>query len=167
MQIYIYIYIYRLYITLHYNRIQYNTIHYIHYIHTYMYIYIYDWSVDYVAQIIVLFGSHPCIFVHSNQACLSIPSPEWYPPQNWFLMLEPICARVKNLEHINIWWFPWMDINGGTLKIIQFIDGIFHCNPSSYWGTSIYGNLHIWKPHFSRWNPRNWILLKRWGSRLR
>jgi hypothetical protein len=42
--------------------------------------------------------------------------------------------------------------HGGSPSSHPFEIGIFHCKPSSCWGTPIYGNLHIHVGNSARWS---------------
>ena len=44
---------------------------------------------------------------------------------------------------IHTWWFPKSWGYPQIIHLYSTVDGIFHYKPSSYWGTSILGHLHI------------------------
>ena len=73
----------------------------------------------------------------------------WFPPTNlsnitrFHLKNNSTHSSKFEKNMVFIWRFPIS--HRGTLKIIHLIFGFFNIKPSSYWGTTTYGNPHMMK----------------------
>ena len=74
---------------------------------------------------------------HSTQEIFRTLSARWVSRPSMMGHRAEVTRSVTNFCRMQIWRFPKIGIPPNH----PFIDGMFHCKPSSYWGTPVVGNL--------------------------